>query len=126
MVAYLVPDNSPAPTASALRRALAERLPAAMIPATFVTLGALPMTSTGKVDRRALPAPETHRQELEASYVPPRTDVERALTTIWQEVLQINKVGVNNNFFDLGGHSLLLAQVYNKLQGLYSRNISNI
>ena len=80
VVAYVVPDSSLTPSASALRRAIAGRLPAAMVPATFVILDALPLTPSGKVDHRALPSPETHRQELEAPYVPPKTDIERVIT----------------------------------------------
>jgi amino acid adenylation domain-containing protein len=124
LTAYLVASQEAVPSPGELRNSLAVKLPDYMQPTAFRFLDALPLTPTGKVDRGALPAPETHRQESEAAYVPPRTDVERALTAIWQEVLQIDRVSLNDNFFDLGGHSLLLAQVYNKLQGLYSQNLS--
>jgi amino acid adenylation domain-containing protein len=115
VVAYLVPDSSPAPTVSALRRALAERLPAAMIPVTFVMLDALPLTASGKVDRQALPAPGPVRPVLEEALVPPRTPIEEGLVEIWGQVLGLEQVGIHDNFFELGGHSLLATQVISRL-----------
>jgi acyl carrier protein len=119
LVAYLVPAEKPAPTISALRRALAAQLPDYMVPSAFVLLEALPLTPNGKVDRRALPTPEGGRPELEAAYIAPRTEVERAIATIWQEVLRIERVGLHDNFFDLGGHSLLATQVISRLRAAF-------
>ncbi len=82
-----------------------------MVPPTMVTLDRLPQTSSGKVDRRALPAPEARRQGVDAGYVAPVGPVETALADIWRDVLRIDRVGVNDNFFELGGHSLLATRV---------------
>jgi len=114
LVAYVVPEERGEPSAGELRKALAQRLPHFMVPAAFVTLKSLPLTPNGKVDRRALPEPGAARAE-EASFVAPRTPVEELLAGIWAGVLQIDRVGVHDSFFALGGHSLqgmrLIAQV---------------
>lgn len=123
LVAYVVPDRQQAPSPEELRRHLAERLPEAMVPAAFVMLKALPLTPNGKVDRGALPAPGSVRPELAASYAPPRTEMERAVAAIWQEVLRLERVGIHDNFFDLGGHSLLLVQVSVRLRQAFQREI---
>ncbi len=102
-------------TTRVLRERLRERLPEHMVPSALVLLDRLPLSPNGKVDRRALPAPETGRRAEEA-YVPPRTETERALSTAWQEVLGVERVGVNDNFFDLGGNSLLLLRLFSKLR----------
>jgi acyl carrier protein len=126
LAAYVVPAQAPAPALAELRGFLKAHLPDYMVPSAFVPLEALPLTPNGKVDRRALPAPEGLRPELEAAYVAPRTEVERTIATVWQEVLRLEKVGLHDNFFDLGGHSLLLVQVYSKLQGVFSNALSII
>ena len=99
-----------------LRAWLAERLPEAMIPAAIVTLDALPLTANGKVDRKALPAPDTARPDLEEDLVAPRTPAERRLAAIWSEVLGVERVGVHDNFFGLGGDSILSIQVIARAQ----------
>jgi amino acid adenylation domain-containing protein len=124
LVAYVVPDDPLAQTASALRRALAERLPAAMIPATFVMLDALPLTASGKVDRQALPAPDGLRPELEAVYVAPSTEVEQRIAAVWREVLGVAQVGIHDNFFHLGGHSLTALQVIARLRRVFRVELS--
>ncbi|HEU4321576.1 MAG TPA: amino acid adenylation domain-containing protein [Roseiflexaceae bacterium] len=111
LVAYVVPAAAVAPAAAELRAALLQQLPDYMVPSIFITLAALPLTSSGKVDRRALPAPSSLRPELSAPFVLPRTPVEMELSLIWADVLRLNSVGVEDNFFDLGGHSLLATQV---------------
>ncbi len=83
----------------------------ARVPSTFVTLEALPLTATSKVDRRALLAPDGARPPLEAAFVPPRTPIEETLAEIWKEVLNLDRVGVHDDFFDLGGHSLLAGRI---------------
>jgi amino acid adenylation domain-containing protein len=107
LVAYwIAADAAAPPTVEVLRRHLAARLPAYMVPAAFVRLDAMPLTPNGKLDRRALPAPDAARPELGAAYVSPRTPIERALCEIWQQVLGVDRVGVRDNFFALGGDSI--------------------
>jgi hypothetical protein len=127
LVAYVVAAQGQSrPTVNELRRHLRERLPDYMIPAAFVVLSALPLTPNGKIDRRALPAPEKLRPELEAAYAPPRTEAERLVASVWEEVLRLEKVGTHDNFFDLGGHSLLTIQVHRKLREMFERELSII
>ncbi|MFL6197053.1 MAG: amino acid adenylation domain-containing protein, partial [Thermoanaerobaculia bacterium] len=101
LVAYLVPSGEDAPSPSELRAFVRERLPEAMVPAAFVVLPALPLNPSGKVDRKALPAPEADRAELDRSYVEPRTELERRLAEMWRELLGIERVGVHDSFFEL-------------------------
>ena len=98
-----------------LRRYLDERLPEYMVPRHFIVLDALPLTPSGKINRRALPMPTIRRPELSTALVMPQTEVEQLIATVWQEILQLDTVGIHDNFFELGGHSLLLTQAYNKL-----------
>ncbi|HEU0079263.1 MAG TPA: phosphopantetheine-binding protein, partial [Longimicrobiaceae bacterium] len=99
------------PDAPDLRAWLRERLPDYMVPSLFVPLETLPLTSNGKVDRAALPAPEGGRAGVEAEFVEPRTAVEEALAAVWAETLHVERVGVHDNFFELGGHSILATQL---------------
>jgi amino acid adenylation domain-containing protein len=126
LAAYLVPNQKPAPTTSELRSFLETKLPDYMVPATFVILDTLTLTPNGKVDRRALPVPDGLRPELETAYVEPRTEVEHALVEVWKKVLQVKKVGMYDNFFDLGGHSLLMVQVHNMLREMFKQDMSVI
>ena len=114
LVAYVVPTAEVSVTG--LRSHLAQTLPYYMVPAAFVLLKALPLTSNGKVDRRALPAPDEARPELEQQYVAPRTAVEEVVAGIWGEVLKVEQAGVHDNFFELGGHSLLATQVISRVR----------
>jgi len=123
LVAYVVPDLDQTPTTIELRNYLKERLPEYMLPAVFMLLDALPLTPNGKVDRRALPAPQTLRL-IAADYQAPRSELEQAIASVWQEVLNLEKVGINDNFFDLGGHSLLMVQVNSKLREVLTRDLS--
>jgi amino acid adenylation domain-containing protein len=108
LVGYVVPPRqAPAPRAEELREYLNGRLPQHMVPSTWVVLDRLPLTAHGKLDRSALPAPEASRPEDGPSYVAPRGPTEEVLAGIWQEVLELEKVGVDDDFFALGGHSLL-------------------
>jgi amino acid adenylation domain-containing protein len=123
LVAYVVAHKEEAPpTASELRHFLKQQLPEYMVPSAFVTLDSLPLTPNGKVDRRALPSPEGLRADLAAAYVAPRTELEQMIATVWQEVLRVEKVGIHDNFFDMGGHSLLVVQVHRKLQEILQRS----
>jgi len=102
-----------------LRSFLSERLPAYMVPSDFVVLDALPMTPGGKLDRRALPEPFGVRPDLTTAYIKPGNEVEQNIAALWRELLQVDKVGVEDNFFDLGGHSLLVVQLQSRLKELY-------
>jgi len=126
LVAYVVARNGTPPQINDLRGYLQAQLPEYMIPSAFVTLDALPLTPNGKVDRRALPVPEGLRPKLEAAYVAPQTETEHIISVIWQEALQIEKVGIHDNFFDLGGHSLLMVRVNRKLQAAFHKEITMI
>jgi len=103
-------------SADNIRRHLRQHLPEYMIPSHFVLLDALPLTPTGKIDRKALPKPDMERSALENAYTGPRTPVEELLADIWCDVLGLEKVGVHDNFFELGGHSLLATQVMSRLR----------
>jgi len=116
LVAYVAPYPEREVAAPELRAFLKERLPEHMVPAAFVTLGALPLNSSGKVDHRALPAPDASRPELAAAYAPPETAAEEGVAAIWCEVLGLERVGIHDDFYELGGHSLLLPQVMHRLQ----------
>ena len=116
LVAYILAGRDRVPSNSELRGFLKERLPANMIPSAFVFLDVFPMTVSGKVDRQALPAPEGLRAELATAYAAPQTELERTIAAIWQKALRLDKVGINDNFFDLGGHSLLVVDVHRRLQ----------
>ncbi len=116
LVAYVVPRVASAAAPGALRDFMKERLPEYMIPSAFVRLEALPLTPNGKVDRNALPeADGAGGDELEP-YVAPRSELERLVAGVWREVLEVERVGVHDNFFNLGGHSLLLLRVNGRLR----------
>lgn len=117
LVAYYVSQKDISITD--LRSYLKETLPEYMVPSRFVHLESLPLTPNGKIDRKALPEPEGLRPEMESIYVAPRNDIERILVEVWENVLGIDKVGIHDNFFDLGGHSLLIMKVLAKMQLKY-------
>jgi hypothetical protein len=96
-----------------------------MIPQFFVELESIPLSPNGKVNRKVLPKPESVKI-AEKNHVAPRTEVERAIAAVWQQVLQIDKIGVHENFFDLGGHSLLMVRVKSQIQGFLKKEISII
>jgi amino acid adenylation domain-containing protein len=108
LVAYVVADSM----ADELRRFLKDKLPEYMVPAVVVLLEAMPVMPNGKIDRRALPAPDRSRPELEKAFVAPRDDLELQLAHIWEEVLGVRPVGMRDNFFELGGHSLLAVRLF--------------
>jgi len=114
LVAYLVPAaGAQLPDTADLRAFLAQTLPDYMVPSAFVTLDELPLSPNGKLDRKALPAPDLSAAHA-GGYVPPRTDAERTLAEIWAEVLGVEQVGVEDNFFELGGDSILSIQVVSR------------
>jgi amino acid adenylation domain-containing protein len=114
LVAYVVPLPGTALDTIALRTYLQSHLPDALVPSWFVELPELPLTASGKVDRKALPAPDL--TALPETYLPPRTPVEETLTAIWAEVLGLPRVGVEDDFFTLGGHSLLATRVLSRIR----------
>jgi amino acid adenylation domain-containing protein len=124
LVAYFVPAKDPGPTTSALRRFLLMRLPEYMAPSFFVPMPVLPLTPSGKVDRRSLPEPQLARPDLDNVYTPAQSETEAVLTSIWQSVLRLERVGVHDNFFELGGHSLRVTQMISQLQERTGRTIS--
>ncbi|HEX8190848.1 MAG TPA: amino acid adenylation domain-containing protein, partial [Pyrinomonadaceae bacterium] len=115
LVAYVTAEGD-APDSGALRRFLQGRLPDYMVPSAFVALDELPLTPNGKVDRKALPAPGYGRPESESEYVGPRSRAEQVLCDIWSEVLRVGSVGVHDNFFALGGDSILSIQIVARAQ----------
>jgi acyl-CoA synthetase (AMP-forming)/AMP-acid ligase II/acyl carrier protein len=115
LVAYVVRKDPP-PTAGDLKRMLAERLPAYMVPTATVFLERLPLNAHGKVDRGALPVPDRPRARRAEGASAPRTPLEADIAAIWQSVLEVDSVGIHDNFFDLGGHSLLLMPVIGELK----------
>jgi amino acid adenylation domain-containing protein len=122
LVAYIVPDEGAVlPDTPAWRRYLADSLPSHMIPSLFVELDKLPLTPGGKVDRRSLPAPDTMGKGAGAGpdYVAPRTAVEEVLAGIWREVLAVERVGVRDNFLDLGGHSMLAMRCVSAIRQVF-------
>ncbi|WP_179198327.1 non-ribosomal peptide synthetase [Nostoc sp. T09] len=124
LVAYLVPQSKSATTINELRNWLKDKLPDFMLPSAIVLLKELPLSPNGKVDRKALPAPEEVRADLIGEFVPPRTPVEKKLTQIWAEVLKVDKVGIYDKFFELGGHSLLTTQLLAKVKEAFNLDIS--
>ncbi|MEH2136766.1 amino acid adenylation domain-containing protein [Nostoc sp.] len=115
LVAYIVPQPQVTPRISVLRSFLKEKLPEYMVPSAFVILESLPQTPNGKIDRRALPAPEPSSELLE-KYVAPRTPIEEILASIWQQVLKVELIGRHDDFFELGGHSLLATQFISRVR----------
>jgi hypothetical protein len=111
LVAYVVTTGGEPLRINKLRAFLKEKLPDYMVPSTFVTVDALPVTLNGKVDRKALPAPDRERPDLEAGFTAARTPGEKVLAQIWADVLKLERVGINDNFFDLGGDSILGTQI---------------
>jgi amino acid adenylation domain-containing protein len=113
LVAYVIPKQEGGITPDELERALLKDLPSYMMPAAFVLLAALPLSPNGKIDRRALPAPEVHREQ---DYIAPRNPTEGLVAQIWMEVLDLPRVSIHENFFKLGGHSLLVMRVLSRLR----------
>jgi amino acid adenylation domain-containing protein len=111
LVAYVVPAAGRSLDVAAFRRRLTSQLPAYMVPSAYVALEALPVLPNGKLDRRALPEPATTRPELDVPFLSPRNDVETAIAKIWSDLLEIDTIGVHDEFLDLGGDSLTAARI---------------
>jgi len=121
LVAYVVWREGHSASVNDLRGLLREKLPDYMVPASFVVLDTMPLTPSGKVDRRALPAPQ--QSGPSETFVAPRTPIEEVLAGIWCEVLELEQVGVEDNFFDLGGHSLLATQLFSRVRETFKIEI---
>ncbi|MEH2290147.1 amino acid adenylation domain-containing protein [Nostoc sp.] len=124
LVAYMVCLPEQIPTVNELRTYLKELLPEYMVPGVFIFLDTLPLLPNGKVDRRALPVSESLRPTLTTIYQAPQSEIEQEIAKLWQEVLNLERVGIHDNFFDLGGHSLLMLQINHKLRAILQRDIS--
>ncbi|WP_406694054.1 amino acid adenylation domain-containing protein [Singulisphaera sp. Ch08] len=124
LVAYVVPRPGHTIAPETLRRAILDILPRPMIPSTFLVLDALPQTSSGKVDRNALPPIEGATTARAGAAVAPRDDVERELVRIWEDLLNVHPVGVTDDFFDLGGHSLLAVRLTARIEERFGRKLS--
>lgn len=117
-------ESLPPPSIDRLRGHLLEALPDYMVPSAFVFLTAFPTTPNGKVDRRALPAPESERPALSTAFQPAETRKEKLIADIWREVLDLDEVGIDDNFFDLGGTSLLTVRVHRRLMELVESDLT--
>jgi acyl carrier protein len=125
LVAYIVPKAGFHPSTTTLRSALASTLPDYMVPANFVFLASLPLTANGKIDRNALPAPlATEGYSAGTVLERPANELENLIAQVWKDALGVDQVGVNENFFDLGAHSLMVAEVHAQLQQLLGRELS--
>lgn len=123
LIAYFVPVPEQTVTSSELRSFLKEKLPDYMIPSAFVRLDSLPLLPNGKINRRALPAPNPTRLDERAARIAPRDPLELELTQVWQEVLGVGSIGVTDNFFDLGGHSLLAVRLMAQLRQRFGQDL---
>ncbi|MEH2280997.1 MAG: amino acid adenylation domain-containing protein [Nostoc sp.] len=123
LVAYIIPNQDSAIAITDIRGFLSTKLPQYMLPSAFVLLDTMPLTANGKVDRRALPAPDLSRLEPEATFVAPRNEVERQLTEIWEQILGVQPIGVRDNFFELGGHSILAVKLFWQIEKTFSKNL---
>jgi len=124
LVAYVVPGEEQQVTIEDLRHFLKERLPGYMIPANFMLLDAIPLTPNGKLDRQALPTPESGRYIVGESFVAPHLMIHHQLVNIWEELLNTRPIGIRDNFFYLGGHSLLAARLVNRIEQTFGKKVS--
>jgi thioesterase domain-containing protein/acyl carrier protein len=123
LVAYLVPKQKTVPPQNELRNFIRAKLPDYMIPSFFVALDTLPLTPNRKVNRQALPAPEAASSELSGGVTGPRNTLELRLLRIWEEVLNVKLIGVNDNFFDLGGHSLIAVRLFAEIEKNFGKKL---
>ena len=123
LVAYFEPWAGSPPQAGALRQFLNQQLPDYMVPAAFLPIEKLPLSPNGKIDRKALPAPEKEWTAVKVSYAPPRDPVEQILVQLWAKVLRTKTIGVHDNFFELGGHSLLAVRLVTEIEKVYGKRL---
>lgn len=124
LVAYLTPTGSSSSTISELRQELSKLVPSYMIPSAFVMMESFPSTPSGKIDRRALPPPSQERPELDVPFEAPGSQIEKELSEIWADALDIDRVGVHDSFFDLGGDSLRASRIVNRIMSGFHTEIS--
>ncbi|PSB59205.1 non-ribosomal peptide synthetase [Chamaesiphon polymorphus] len=122
LVAYIVTESAP-PATEDWRSFLLSRLPEYLVPSAFVTIDALPLTANGKVDRRALPLPESMLDVSAALRVFPRDEIELQLAEIWERVLDVQSIGIRDNFFELGGHSLMAVRLFAEVEKIWGQNL---
>ena len=123
LIAYFTSTATPPPGVSVLRSYLSATLPDYSVPSFFVQLKNFLLTSNGKIDRSALPKPDRLRPNLDVTYVEPRNPVEKKLAKIWAEVLGIERVGIRDDFFDLGGHSLIAAKLFGRIEKTFGKKL---
>jgi len=115
LVAYVVTEDDEALDTGEFRQFLQQTLPAHMIPSAFVNLNTFPLTTNGKINRRALPKPSLSDMQATVTYIAPKTPLEQQLADIWKKMLKLEQVGIHDNFFELGGHSLLAMQIISRI-----------
>jgi amino acid adenylation domain-containing protein len=127
LVGYLVPKEGSSPTAESLRQSLKQKLPEYMVPSHFVILNSIPLTQNGKVDRKALPAPSAVSVptpvSAEGETGEPRTETEKALADIWSKLLKVERIGIHDDFFDFGGHSLMAMKLVSQIEERFGTNL---
>ena len=124
LVAYVVPTLDTQIKSPDLLSKLREKLPEYMVPSTMVALETMPLTPNGKVDRRALPVPTGERQESASTYMAPREEYEEKLKEIWESLLGVSPLGVQDDFFDVGGHSLLAVRLVSEMEAKLGQRIT--
>jgi len=124
LVAYLIAETGKSIDVDAVKAGARAELPDYMMPSAFVVLPKFPLTPNGKVDRKALPAPEKGSTRTAAAYAPPTEGVETQIAAVWTELLSVERVGLDDNFFDLGGHSLLTVQLQRRLKDVLARPLA--
>jgi acyl carrier protein len=120
----LVADVTGTSDENALREAARDKLPEYMVPSAFIVLEQMPQTPNGKIDRKALPAPDQLAAKTARAYVAPENDLESKLVALWCEVLGVDRVGIEDNFFDIGGHSLLVVKLHRRLRAELSSSVA--
>ncbi len=124
LISFIVWETDSQKDTNRLRAYMKETLPDYMIPSVFVSMAALPITSNGKVDRKALPEVTDSKRDAGALYIEPQTELEKAVAAIWMDVLDINKVGIDDNFFYIGGNSLVVAKIVYRFNEMFKLNLT--
>ena len=124
LIGYIVPASGTSVDVSGLRQKLRQTLPEYMVPSTILAVAAWPLTSNGKIDRKALPDPAIADRSAEDTFAAPQSEMERDIATIWKKVLGLETISIFSNFFDLGGHSLLAVQVHSALKEIARQQVS--